>query len=73
MIWEEVLQELFNQEMAAAIIALVEGVDGRVELHLPIQNIINEEAEAYFAGQVDLHKTVEKIQNRISLLLQESL
>ena len=108
-----ILQELFNQEMAAAmeeeycvtedggterypkgfygdgvtsivvyaatreevdaIIELVEGVDGRVELHLPIQNIINEEAEAYFAGQVDLDKTVEKIQNRISLLLQESL
>ena len=41
-------------------------------MHPLIQNIINEEAEAYFSGQVDLDRTVEKIQNRVSLLLQES-
>ena len=36
-----------------------------------IRNTINEEAAAYFSGQVDIDKTVEKIQNRVSLLLQE--
>lgn len=34
------------------------------------QNIIN--GEAYFSGQADLHSTVEKIQNRVTLFLQES-
>lgn len=36
-----------------------------------IRNTINEEAAAYFSGQVDIDKTIEKIQNRVFLLLQE--
>ena len=51
---------------------LIERGGSRFEMHPLIQNIINEEAEAYFSGQVDLDRTVEKIQNRVSLLLQES-
>ena len=43
-----------------------------MEYHVTIQNIINEEAQGYFSGQVDLDKTVEKIQNRVALFLQES-
>ena len=41
-------------------------------MHPVIQNIINEEAEGYFSGQVDLDRTAEKIQNRVNLYLQES-
>lgn len=38
-----------------------------------IMNIINEETEAYFSGQKGLDRTVEIIQNRITLYLQESM
>lgn len=61
------------QEDIDAVIGLIESAGGRFTSHTMIQNIIDEEAEAYFSGQVDLDSTVEKIQNRVSLLLQESL
>lgn len=60
--WEEV----------DAVVKLVEQSQNRFQSHPMIQNIIDEEAQAYFAGQVDLDRTVDKIQNRVSLLLQES-
>jgi len=62
-----------TQEDVAAVQRLVESAENRFEPHWMIQNIINEEAEGYFSGQVDLDSTVKKIQNRVSLLLQESL
>ena len=62
-----------TQEDIAAVQRLVESAENRFEPHWMIQNIINEEAEGYFSGQVDLDSTVKKIQNRVSLLLQESL
>ncbi len=61
------------QEDVDAVRRLVESVENRFMSHPAIQNIINEEAAAYFSGQVDLDRTVEKIQNRVTLLLQESL
>lgn len=61
-----------SKEDVDAVTELVEQADQRFELHPAVQSIINEEAEAYFAGQVDLDRTAEKIQNRVSLLLQES-
>lgn len=61
-----------SREEVDAVLKLVESAANRFELHPTIQNIINEEAEGYFSGQVDLDSTVDKIQNRISLLLQES-
>lgn len=51
---------------------LIERGGSRFEMHPVIQNIINEEAGAYFSGQVNLDRTAEKIQNRVNLLLQES-
>lgn len=60
-------------EEVEAVRELVERAENRFEYHPAIQNIINEEAQGYLSGQVDLDKTVEKIQNRVSLLLQESL
>ncbi|MCI9143148.1 MAG: extracellular solute-binding protein [Lachnospiraceae bacterium] len=56
----------------AAVRELIERGGGRFEMHPVIQNIINEEAEGYFSGQVDLDRTAEKIQNRVNLYLQES-
>ena len=62
-----------TREEADAVASLVERVEVRYEMHPVIQNIINEEAEAYFAGQADLERTAEKIQNRVGLLLQETM
>lgn len=61
-----------SREEVDVVLRLVESAANRFELHPVIQNIINEEAEGYFSGQVDLDSTVDKIQNRVSLLLQES-
>lgn len=60
-----------SREEVEAVLKLVESASNRFELHPVLQNIINEEAEGYFSGQVDLDRTVDKIQNRVSLLLQE--
>jgi len=62
-----------TQEDVDSVRRLVESAGTRCERNVTIQNIINEEAEGYFSGQVDLDKTVEKIQNRVTLLLQESM
>lgn len=62
-----------TQDDVDAVKALVESAEKKCEIYLTIQNIINEEAEGYFSGQVDLDRTADKIQNRVSLLLQESL
>ena len=60
-----------SREEVEAGLKLVESAGNRFELHPVVQNIIDEEAEGYFSGQVDLDRTVDKIQNRVSLLLQE--
>ncbi len=62
-----------TQEDVDMVRRLVEGAENRFEPHWAIQAIINEEAEGYFTGQIDINKTAEKIQNRVSLLLQEGL
>lgn len=60
-----------TQEEVDAVVRLVEGAKNKLGYHGDIQNIIDEEAAAYFSGQVDLDKTAEKIQNRVALLLKE--
>lgn len=62
-----------TQEDVDAVRRLVESAENRVAPHSTIQNIINEEAEGYFSGQVDIDSTVKKIQSRVTMLLQESL
>lgn len=61
-----------TKEDVDAVKALVESAENRVRYYVTIQNIINEEAQGYFTGQVDLENTVKKIQNRVALFLQES-
>lgn len=60
-----------SREEVDAVASLVESAENRYEQHPEIQNIINEEAEMFFHGQADLDRTAEKIQSRVSLLLQE--
>ena len=62
-----------SKEDVDTVVGLIESTENRFKPHTEIQNIINEEAEGYFSGQVDLDKTVEKIQNRVNLILQEQL
>lgn len=60
-----------TQEEVDAVVELVEGASSRIERHPDIQNIINEEAAAYFSGQVGLDRTAEVIQNRVKVVLEE--
>lgn len=60
-----------SKEDVDTVVGLIENTGNRFKPHTEIQNIINEDAEGYFSGQVDLDKAVEKIQNRVNLLLQE--
>ena len=61
-----------SQEDVDVIVRLVESVENRFEINAVIWNIIQEESEAYFAGQADLEATAQRIQNRVTLFLQES-
>lgn len=70
---ETILVYAATQEDIDTIRRLVESAETRCEWNSTIQNIISEEAEGYFSGQVDLDSTVKKIQNRVTLFLQESL
>lgn len=60
-----------TQEEVDAVVKLVEGAGSRIRIHSAIQNIINEEAAAYFSGQIDLDRTAEVIQNRVTVVLEE--
>ncbi len=61
-----------TKEEVDAIRGLVDQVENRLKYHRAIEKIINEEAQGFLSGQVDLDRTAEKIQNRASILLQES-
>ena len=49
----------------------VDGSIGRSRGEQTILNIIQEEAQMYFAGQIGLDETVDKIQSRVQLFLEE--
>lgn len=61
-----------SPEDVDAVRGLVESAGTRCEWNSAVMNIINEEAQGYFSGQMDLDGTVKKIQNRVTLFLQES-
>ena len=69
---DHILVYAASRQEVDAILELVKSARNRFDLHPVIQDIIDEEAEGYLSGQVDLDRTVDKIQNRVSLLLQES-
>ena len=62
-----------TQEDVDAVRRLVESAGTRRGWNSVIQNIINEEAEGYFSGQVDIDSTVKKIRNRVQLYLDEGM
>ncbi|MCD7864236.1 MAG: extracellular solute-binding protein [Lachnospiraceae bacterium] len=62
-----------EQEDVDAIRALVERADCKFAYQTEIQDIINEEADYYFAGQKDAEEVMELIQNRVSLYIAEQM
>ncbi len=62
-----------SQSDVEAVEALVESADTRHQYNTALQEIIDEEAESYFSGQSSLNDTVENIQERITIYLQEQM
>lgn len=62
-----------SQEDVDAVRELIERADCKFQYHPEIQNIISEEAEAYFTGQKSLEEVTALIQNRVSLYLEEHM
>ncbi len=62
-----------DQADVDAVRALVERADCKYEYQTDIQDIINEEAEYYFAGQKDIQEVAALIQNRVSLYIAEQM
>lgn len=60
-----------SQEDVDTVRELIEMADRKFQFHPEIQNIISEEAEAYFAGQKSLEEVTALIQNKVSLYLEE--
>ena len=66
-----ILVEKADQADVDAVRELVEKASGKYEYHNEIQNIIEEEAEAYFQGQKSAEEAAAIIQNRVQLYLDE--
>lgn len=55
-----------------AVRGIIDLVDRENRYNTVVQNIILEEASAYYNGDVSVEETAERIQNRVSLYLDES-
>lgn len=60
-----------TKEDVDVVKALVESAQNRYNYHTVLQNIIDEEAESYFAGQKSVDDVAKIIQSKASLYLQE--
>lgn len=62
-----------SEEDVEVIRWMVENASQRMQKYTEIQDIIDEEAQAYFKGQKSLKETASTIQNRVTLYLQEQM
>lgn len=62
-----------SQEEVDTLTRLIEGVDTRYHSCVEIQNILNEEAEAYLQGQKDFEAVSDIIQRKVSIFLSEQM
>lgn len=69
---EEILLEPMSQEQIDQIVNFIYSVNKRYYSNEAIQNIINEEVEAYFAGQKPVEEVVKVIQSRAQLYVDEN-
>ncbi len=61
-----------DQNDINAVRKLIDSAENKFEYNTEILGIIDEETEAYFAGQKDLDSVTDVIQNRVRLYLQEN-
>jgi ABC-type glycerol-3-phosphate transport system substrate-binding protein len=61
-----------DPEDVEAIREVVNNISEKFQYHTEIQNIIEEEAAAYFSNQKEIEEVCEIIQNRVQLYLSES-
>ena len=61
-----------DQNDINAVRKLIDSAENKFEYNTEILGIIDEETEAYFAGQKDLDSVTGVIQNRVQLYLQEN-
>ena len=66
------IAEMIGNMMADEMIAFLKTVNHARRNNTKVNNIIKEEAAAYFAGNKSLDETVKLIQNRVSILVAES-
>lgn len=64
-------QTYLTREMADEMIAFLKTVNHVYRSNTKVNNIIKEEAGAYFAGDKSLEETVKLIQNRVSIMVAE--
>ena len=56
-----------------AVQKLIESADTHHQYNWGIQNIIDEEAQAYFDGECDVDTAIGRMENRITIYLQEQM
>ena len=69
---EEIVLEPFTQEEVDAICEFIYTVDRTAYYNEDIQNIITEEAEAFFSGQKSVQDVVDIIQSRAQVFVNEN-
>lgn len=62
-----------SQADVDAVIQLIERAETQYGYNIPIQNIINEDAQSYFSGQKDFQTVAEIIQSRVGIYLSEQM
>jgi len=69
---EEIILPPMTREQVDEFVAMVEGIDKSTFYQEDIQNIINEEVEAFFSGQKSAADVAGNIQNRAQLYVNEN-
>lgn len=69
---EEIILPQMTREQVDEFISFVEGIDKRTYNNENIQNIINEEAEAFFSGQKSVEDVAGIIQSRAQVYVNEN-
>lgn len=70
---EEIPLPNMSQEQVNDFVSFIESVDKKMYYNTEIQNIVTEEAEAFFSGQKSVDDVAALIQNRVQLYVNENM
>lgn len=70
---EEIPIPNMSQKQADEFVSFIESVNQKVYSNTEIQNIVQEEAEAFFSGQKSVDEVAALIQNRVQLYVNENM